>query len=127
MAPRVADFEKRLGNRAAMKMFRRFVVSGTQELAGYAEQCASRRFSDFATTSDEAFALLVLKNNEAYLDAVLFLDDASLAGMTTKQLKAQFPPRYTNSSGSNSKDNGKWKNIMLEFLGGDCLVLVCSD
>jgi outer membrane protein assembly factor BamA len=107
VAPRVADFEQRLGNRQAMKLFRRFVVCGTHNLAGYAEQCAGRRFLDFVTTSDEAFALLVLKNNEAYLNAVLFSDDASLATLTTRQLKRELLPVSTATAGLNSKDNGE--------------------
>jgi hypothetical protein len=39
LPPRVADFEQHLAN---LKLFHHFVVSGTYDLAGYAEQCAGR-------------------------------------------------------------------------------------
>jgi hypothetical protein len=67
----------------------------------------------FIIRSDEAFALLVLKNNEAYLNAVLFSDDARLAALTARQLKREFPPVWIATAGSNSKDNGELLKCVL--------------
>jgi hypothetical protein len=65
--PKVADFEKRYdGDLASMKLFRCYIVSGTRNQAGYAEECASHRFSDVGMSSDKSFALLILKTTRSF-------------------------------------------------------------
>jgi hypothetical protein len=94
-----------------MKFFCRDLFSGTRDQPGITEECASCRFSDFVTSSDKAFALLVFKNKE-FLGALFFSDDAGLKSMSTRELKRRFPPRYTTASGSNCKDNGESDWVM---------------
>jgi hypothetical protein len=52
------------------------------------------------STSDEAFALFVLRNNEEYLNA-LVLDG------TVELSKRSYAPRWSKVKGSNVKDGGK--------------------
>jgi hypothetical protein len=98
--PKVADFELRLLDKPSLELFRTKVVCATQTDSKFVENMTSRPFSSFVSTSDEAFTLFVLKNNEEYLDALV--NDG-----TVELSKRSYVPRWSKIKGSNVKDGGK--------------------